>query len=81
MELVKKVCRLCYKEFQPNQKQQRYCTVSCSYKGKKKMAYRAYVMDREKEDIKANAETIKVQRWRPESDMAGLRLDKECYRE
>ncbi len=81
MELVKKVCRFCYKGFNTPRKQQRYCSVTCSYRGKNKKAFNSYIADRTKVSEQSNADSIKVQRWRPDNDMAGLCLDRESYSE
>jgi len=81
MELVKKVCRFCYKDFQSKVKQQRYCSKGCSYKGKNRSAFNNFLGIRRKEDSKSNADSIRVQCLRPDSDMAGLCLDREAYSE
>ena len=81
MELVKKVCRFCYKDFSTPRKQQRYCGVTCAYRGKNKMAFNHYVADLRKQDDKVNADSMRLRRCRPENDMAGLCLEKESYSE
>lgn len=81
MELVKKVCRFCYKDFQTTVKQQRYCGRTCSYRGKNRKAFNNYLGVKLKDIEKTNSDSIKIQRWRPDSDMAGLFLDRESYQE
>ncbi len=81
MELFKKVCRLCYKDFQTKAKQQRYCGKICSYKGKNRKAFNHYLGDKNKMIDKVSADSMQIQRWRPDNDMAGLCLDRESYQE
>lgn len=81
MELVKKVCRFCYKDFQTKIKQQRYCSKGCSYKGKNRMAFNNFLGMKRKDESKSNSDSMLIQRWRPDNDMAGLSLDRERYSE
>lgn len=81
MELFKKVCRFCYKDFHTKRKQQRYCGVICSYRGKNKMAFNRYIADRSTHAEEANTDSRKIQRLKPDSDIAGLSMDRERYRE
>ena len=81
MELVKKVCRFCYKNFATPRKQQRYCSLTCSYRGKNKIAFNVYIADRNKQDEKQEAEARRFLRWSPDNDTAGLCLDRERYSE
>jgi hypothetical protein len=81
MELFSKVCRLCYKDYKTPRKQQRYCSVGCSYRGKNKKAFNSYLNDKDKAAMQANQEGLAIRRMKPESDMGGLNLDKESYSE
>ncbi len=45
------------------------------------MAFNAYVSDRAKQDEKQEAESMRILRFRPESDTAGLCLERESYSE
>lgn len=81
MESVKKVCRFCYKDFTTQRKQQRYCSLNCSHRGKNKMAFNHWIDNLRNKDQKQNAEGIQVTRWRPDSEVAGLCLERERYQE
>lgn len=81
MEVFKKVCRHCYKDFTTPRKQQRYCGQLCSYKGKKKMAFNNYFAEKAKHVAQMQTESMAIRRSRPDNELAGLCLDRECYSE
>ena len=81
MELVKKVCKMCYKKYETKRKQQRYCSLFCSYKGKNKMSFNLYIDRRLRQTDKENDADMALRRMKPDNDLAGLRLDKENYQE
>lgn len=81
MEVFKKVCRFCYKDFTTPRKQQRYCGVTCAYRGKNRTSFNYYIADRNKQDEKQEAEARRLQRFRPDHETDGLCLDRERYQE
>lgn len=81
MELFKKVCRLCYKDYATIRKQQRYCGQICAYKGKNKMAFNHYYAAREKHAEQLSNESMDIRRSKSHNELAGLCLDRERYQE
>ncbi len=81
MEKFKKVCRFCYKAFSTPRKQQRYCGVTCAYRGKNRLAFNNYIAETRKQEDKQEDEARRLLRFRPDNETAGLCLDRECYKE
>ncbi len=81
MEVTKKSCRWCAKDFIPKAKQQRYCGDVCAYSGKKKANFRAYLEGKERKATQPTFSTMYGLDWAKDNDLSGLNLGKERYQE
>ena len=81
MDVVKKSCRLCRREFNTAIKQQRYCDHICAYKAKKTFEYRKYLEGKMREATQPTFSTMYGLDWASDNDLAGINLGKERYQE
>jgi hypothetical protein len=81
MEKFKKSCNLCQKDYETIRKQQRYCSLGCSYRAKNKSSFNTWMWQKERVADAVFAEGVAIRRSRPENESAGLNLDRERYSE